>query len=314
MQKTKFKLLSRTTLFNITQDYNHLVIIDIRPKEDFFKNFIRQSYWIDYKNSNLESLKDLISFLEKKEKNFLAFKKKNTKEKNVQRRLAIIKNKDQKIDLKEIVKKLDIEIFFNQFSYFENLKEFKENYRFLILSAFKNSEEEKDLKNLSFETIQKKLLKEQQKKVLYANSSFPLCILKDKIYIGNNFHGNSKILLKDLKIDYLINIKEDDKKNNNFEISDNIITIFISKMKIIDFDLILKNLKDLIQNKIVLFIGRDYEFSACFGIAYFMKFLKIDVTLASLKVFHVLKKTTCDRIIYNQLMHYKPGEDVIKHV
>ena len=314
MQKSKFKLLSRTTLYNLTQDYNHLVILDIRPKEDFLKSFIRQSYWLDNENTNLENLKDFISFLEKKEKNFISSKKKNTKDKNNQRRLVIIKNNSQKQDLPELTKKLDIKNFFTQFSYFENLKEFEKQYPFLTLSPFKTPEDQKNLKNTSFEIIQKKLLKEQQKKVLYANSSFPLCLKKDQIYIGNNFHGNSKILLEDLKIDFLISIKEDDKKKNTFEINENFITIFICKLKIIDFDLILKNLEELVKSKIVMFIGRDSQLSACLVIAYFMKFMKIDVTFASVKVFHVLKNSLCDRIVYNQLMHYKPGEDVIRHV
>jgi len=66
--------------------------------------------------------------------------------------------------------------------------------------------------------------------VLYANSSFPLEIVENKFFVGNNFHGNSEVLRKDLEISYVIDIKQDEElKFHKIDKSGRNITITINK-------------------------------------------------------------------------------------
>lgn len=73
------------------------------------------------------------------------------------------------------------------------------------------------------------MLKENEEKVLYSNSSFPLSFFDSKLFLGLNFHRNSKKIQNDLGIKYIVEIIEQPEEKNRMELKENTLTIYLNK-------------------------------------------------------------------------------------
>lgn len=69
MQTQLFKQIKIESLYNMTQDNEHLVIFDTRNKEVFLEGFLRKSYWFD-PNMDFKEIDQLIAYLEKVDEYF----------------------------------------------------------------------------------------------------------------------------------------------------------------------------------------------------------------------------------------------------
>ncbi len=153
MEKTKFKQIQSFRLYNLTQDFKHLVILDLRNRTEFLKGFIRHSYNFEIQNLKMEEISDLIQFIQKKDKIALNNEKKEKKKiQHVRRVVLILPSGSESLKYIETLKNLDIERYFNQLAFFNKMEEFIENYKFLVL-GFSDKEIEK-LKNEKIQNIQ----------------------------------------------------------------------------------------------------------------------------------------------------------------
>ena len=134
------KTISTISLYNLTQDQNHLVILDSRKISQYISLFVRKSYSL--RNETDPFLKELMQFIEILEKNAKVREEQElrvNKSKNkikVKRRLVLIY--DAKEDEKygnEIISKLSLSQHFTNFYKFREIEEFSKNFGFLCLSC-----------------------------------------------------------------------------------------------------------------------------------------------------------------------------------
>ena len=138
-----FKNISSTSLYNLTQDQQHLVILDARKVPNFLSMFIRKSYSLrNEKNENMESL---INFIEKNNSIFSKLeekKSKTQKKKNnakPKRKLVLIfeSPEDEKFAM-NVVDRLFLQNLFTNFYKFNKMEDFQTNFGFLCIKIKAN--------------------------------------------------------------------------------------------------------------------------------------------------------------------------------
>lgn len=298
--------LNTKSLFNLLQDQLHLIILDFRKKGNFTQRFIRKSYNFDpITDDTTETLK-LVNFIIKTDENAKINEEKYKLPKI--RRIVFILEKEQTETqkIKEYLENTNLFDAFDQKLIFENqFLKFVEKYPFLTLEIPENYQKH------PFEAIQKYLITEKSKELLYANASFPIEIIENSIFLGNNFHSTNKKLLQDLKIGVCIEIKKVNKGNAllaPIENEPNFYKMELDIDAIIDFDGILEQISQEIGEKTLLFTGENFEMPSGIVIAYLMKKTKQNLNFASLRVFSSIGQTQVDRLLYNQLINYEPGK------
>lgn len=163
-----------------------------------------------------------------------------------------------------------------------------------------------------FNQIQQMLLRNQKNKVLLANSQFPLKIVKNGVYLGTRNTMNSLTHLKALGIKKCVEFYYDKKKHNTVERKEKkyfeTLIINLDVNKLIDFESICKEIHEFKGKEKLMFVRDNLETSVVFLIAYLMVNEGKGLNIASLRVFAVLGSTNCEKLCYNQLMNYRPGQ------
>ena len=77
----------------------------------------------------------------------------------------------------------------------------------------------------------------------------------------------------------------------------------------IDFDVINQQIDALVgKGKLLLYCKDGESISPAFAISYLMYKAKLDVTMATLKVCQAISRVELDKMVYGQLMFYKPKQ------
>ena len=287
-------------LFNFTQDDRHLVVIDTRSFDVYMSGFLRKSYWLDTTaDDKLAQVQTLFEFIKEKQ-NMSAEFEKIYKAPKTRRLVVIVDSTYSSLDkVQKYLTDMMIKPFFNKFYVLvDQMAEFATKYKMLILSSSGNKEDHKN----DFSKLQANLLENKKNEVLYANSSFPIELEENTFFLGNNFHRNSKRLMEDMGIKYSIEFRYDDDNHNKIDQADGNMVISINRNKLIDFDGIFEKVKECIREESVIFCSNDMKIVSAFAVAYFVWNKKINVNVASIKVFGVLGRTDVDKLIYNQVI------------
>ena len=307
-----FKLITATNLYNFTQDGMHLVLIDCRSRSQFISGFVRKSYNFNLSSEDLSDVHNVYNYIDRVEENAQTDEEKY-KTKKV-RRIVLITENEEGIDTgaKEFLDRTSLsDRFDKKFMINTKFEEFKKKYPFLMISVPADESEK------SFEEMQKYIIDNKEMDLLYANSSFPLEVIENKIFLGKDFHNNSKKLKDDLGIKFSVTINLSEENHNQIvreENNSNFLKININKDKIIDFDQLIDEINVIANEEKILFHGSDYDLCSAFIIAWIMRTLGLGINVASMKVFLVIGNTEVDRLIYNQLIHYTPGKITFKTI
>jgi hypothetical protein len=148
--------------------------------------------------------------------------------------------------------------------------------------------------------------------LLYPYAKFPAEILSGKLYVGSIHCANSPKMLEDLQIRSLVDFVDYPEAEKVAE----------SKTKmagyrhwpinpqipvVLDFDVICKQIDQLLLDGRVLLSCREGEsISPCLAIAYLMFKVGLAVTPATLKVCQAISRVELDKMVYGQLLIYKP--------
>lgn len=165
---------------------------------------------------------------------------------------------------------------------------------------------------VDFEQLQQMLLRKKSRRVLLANSEFPVKVSKDNIFFGKRTAMNSSTHMAALQISKCVEFYFNEKKNNITEKATKshfeTLKIYLNSNKLVDFDYLCEQIRDFKGSDRLLYVQDNLKTAECLLLAYLMIYEKKNLNMASLKVFSVLGTTECDKICYNQLMNYRPGQ------
>lgn len=307
-EKKSLRPINAKSLFNMTQDNKHLVIIDLRPKNQYLTRFIRKSYNLNPLTDKMTEAEKLLQYIAKIDElakiNEMKYNIKNSK-----RRIVFIVESSDPSHEEKRNSLANFGMLLSQFDekyiMSDHFGKFVEKYPFLTFAV------PEELKTKSFDEMQEHLMTAHQQELLFANASFPVEVIEDSVYIGKFFHAENKKLLETLKIGVTIDVKKEEKgtaKLEPIESSKDAYLVRIDLDAIIDFDGLVDEIIAVSGDKRILFVGETLEMPAGLVIAYIMKKTKQQVNFASMRVFSALGDTTVDRVLYNQLMNYEPGK------
>ncbi|CAD8189663.1 unnamed protein product [Paramecium pentaurelia] len=294
------KAIQMMELYNMMNDYRHLLIADLRKLELFEEKQIRGSFCIQ------DNVQIIVSHIEKQNSNA----QKNEEKYHTQpiRRIVIVNDDYLKIEQDtQLIKDLIQSLKMNEYKVYylkTSVETFLDKYPFYILSKV-------ILQN--YENLHNN---EDQQKLLFAYSQFPQQLQENKLYLGSNLNANSKKQLDALQIKTIIDFKtyEPDAKFSVWKKEQyNYINYPISEEgeQLIDF----YQITDLIESQntpILLCCPDGYSITNVVAIGYLMTLKKQNFNISSLKVFQIRGNTTVNKKLYCQILTYDPKTIVNK--
>jgi rhodanese-related sulfurtransferase len=172
-QSTKIMQTTRETVFNLLQDMRHLLVLDIRPKEDFAKSRIRGSF--SFTLEDVESkIPDFMKFWKRSQDKLL------DKTDKLRRLLIITQDAGEDIDsIKPLLQ--DAEAFNKVMQLKNGFGDFHDKYSFLCVSDESDSDD-----------------------VKRAEARYPSEIIPNKLFLGNFINSLNENHFKWLNIRKLI--------------------------------------------------------------------------------------------------------------
>jgi len=335
----QFSQIPRETLYNLTQDLRHLVMIDVRPKEEYDKNHIRDSFLL----TDFENKKDLLKSFEEVDRKYEIQEEKYSTKKI--RRIVIIDFKTNKFDENDPKHKLIIDAVkenrdFDKVHYLQGgIEDFSAKYPFLCLD-FKERDasaktEIKPGMEIEPDTIDDNTNKEEAKqpensnlasfnqyerKLIYSFCRFPTEIVNDVIYLGSIHNSNNRKQLSDLKIKSIIDLTtyEGDKKPKAFKETNFVyrnIPLNGEIIPLLDFDEIcqwIDALRKTEKTPLLIYDDDGDTYAPGLAIAYLMWSKKLKVDMASMIVFQKKGTVNINKLLYSLLQVYSPGQSGIK--
>ncbi|CAD8091838.1 unnamed protein product [Paramecium primaurelia] len=294
------KAIQMMELYNMMNDYRHLLIADLRKLELFEQKQIRGSFCIQ------DNVQIIVSHIEKQNSNA----QKNEEKYHTQpiRRIVIVNDDYMKIEQDtQLIKDLIQSLKMNEYKVYylkTSVETFLDKYPFYTLSKA-------ILQN--YENLDNN---EDQQKLLFAYSQFPQQLQENKLYLGSNLNANSKKQLDALQIKTIIDFKtyEPDAKFSVWKKEQyNYINYPISEggEQLIDF----YQITDLIESQntpILLCCPDGYSITNVVAIGYLMTLKKQNFNISSLKVFQIRGNTTVNKQLYCQILTYDPKTIVNK--
>ncbi|EAS04458.2 dual specificity phosphatase domain protein (macronuclear) [Tetrahymena thermophila SB210] len=307
------KAIQNQTLYNLIQDLRHIVLIQLSKNEK--NDHLRQAVRFDFETSKPAEILELIHDMDQK-----AIQNEQKYKLQKIRRICFIdydplEEKDKKLE--KYLQLFSNEKTLAEYKFYclkEGLNSFSKKYPFLMLNNddFENIEEKKK----EAPKDSRDILNDKQKKVLYSYSQFPFEIVEDVLFLGNVYHSNSQMYLNDLSIkimiDFITYSEEDTQKipsfkTEKFEYKN--IPLDAKQSVTLDFDEINKYIEQQIsenKGRVLLYCSNGQSISPAFAISYLMYKQKMNIQLASMKVFALIGKVNIAQWIYTQLLVYKP--------
>jgi hypothetical protein len=296
------KSISPTTLYNMTQDGQHLEILDFRSS--YIKSFIRRSDRIDPKDNSDRAMCLLSNYIQKPKSIEASANKDSTPK--TKRLVAVVETSDcSLVEVENLLSSANLlEHFDRKYVLLNSFEKFQLKYPFLTLNLYLTNA------SLALYGGQRNLDLGNNYKQIYAHSQFPLEIIEDKVFLGSNFNKNSSKQRSDLGIGYSVEVKKSSEAHNvvTLDIDKRDIVVNFDLEKMIDFDTMISEVTTSVKDERMLICGSDLGITAGFLIAIVMKTLKLEINAATLQVFSIMGNTTVDRTLYTHLIYYTPGK------
>lgn len=322
----KFIPCTSVDVFNMLQDLRHVAVIDLRAPEEFDEMYLRDSY--NFRTNQKNSWLGLVEHLKKSESRAVENEKKYSTKKI--RRVCLIPQQQSQSTpehdfdmIKDVFKsnELDVDKVYVLKDTFTVLSS---KFPFLMM----NKEHKEAVLKLSSATKEELTQMVQPtnndqgiKRLLYALSRFPFCLVEGKMFLGQMYNMNNKMQLNDLGIKTLVHLEvhqfekgsESVEESSvetipNWDAGRTLIKIKLNSMKFIEFDSIIETIMES-EGPVLICDSNSMRVATSLAIVYLMNLNKVDSTTASLQVFSKVGSTDADKLVYSQVMMYKVGDN-----